>query len=140
MPVPIVSLADGQVGIVAAAIYGPGVPIPGPVSLILSNVGGNDETVTITVKRGSTGTPRRLIKLTLSADEQLYIIGLPLSGTDTILAVTTDAASVDYLVFAAPDAAPLKIYSLDANGAVKSGGAALAGAALQQAFDVMTAN
>ncbi len=133
MPAPIPTLADGQVAAATTAVLAAGTP--GPVTLTFANTGSLDETLTVTVTRG-TGTARRLVKIVLSTDEQLFIANLPLNAADTIKAETTTALTVDYLVVAAPDAAPLTITTLDANGAIKSGGAAAAGPALEQLLSI----
>jgi hypothetical protein len=59
----------------------------------------------------------------LAADESLVIAGLQLNAADTLKAETTNASRVDYFVAVAPDTAPFQIYSLNEDGALKSGGA-----------------
>lgn len=113
------TLADGQVAATATAVLSAGTP--GPVTAIFANTGVVAQSLIVTLKRG-TGTARRLAKVLLAADEQMVIANLPLNADDTLYAQATDASVVDYLVVGAPPVAPLSIYSLDANGALKAAG------------------
>lgn len=122
MPASNPTLADGQVAASAAALLsGQG----GPVSVTFQNVGGSPETVVVTLARAG-GPARRVARAVLAANEQLLLVGLPISAADSLKAVTSNAESVDYVVSAAPESAPLQVYTLDANGAIKNGAASIA--------------
>lgn len=109
------TLADGQVAATATEITaGPG-DMARRVNVSFSNVGGAEETLVLTITRNS-GTARRLRRVTLAANEQFEITGLPLNSTDSLKAATTNASSVDYMVSLAPDDAPLSSCVYDENG------------------------
>lgn len=122
MPAATPTLADGQVAITTPTALLTGVP--GPVSVTFCNTGVVSETLVVTLARAG-GTARRVARAVLAADEQLVLAGVPLNAADSLKAVTTTAGVVDYVVYAAPDAAPLTAYTLDANGAIKNGAAAI---------------
>ncbi len=124
MPAPIPTLADGQVAITTPAALVEGVA--GPLNITFTNTNAVTQTLVLTVQRNG-GTARRIARAVLAENQQFIIAGLPLNAADTLLAVTTTAEAVDYFVSAAPDSAPLAIYSLDANGALRSGSAAIVG-------------
>ncbi len=100
------NIANGQVAAAAAQIVaGPGTRARS-INVILSNTGTQDETIILTLSLNG-GTPRRVWYGVLSPNWQARICGLPLNGTDSLLAQTTDASVVDYIVSVAAKEAPL---------------------------------
>lgn len=119
MPGRNLTIADGQVATAAAQIAtSPGTDAS-RVNVAFANVGGQDETLVLTISRNG-GTARRLRRVVLAADEQLEICGLALNGTDSLLAATTNAGSVDYLVSIATENAPQTMCVYDASGSPKT--------------------
>lgn len=96
--------ADGQVAAVAAQITAGVSNHARRLNLKFCNVGGQDETLVLTLSRNG-GTARRLKRVVLPANYELKLGGLGLNQSDSLLGVTTNAGSVDYVVsIAAPDA------------------------------------
>ena len=110
---------DGTVAITATQITAGVGDIARRMNLTFANVGGQQETLTLTISRNG-GTARRLKRVVLEADEQLEITGLPLNKTYSLLAQTTNAASVDYMVSIAAKEAPLVMQVYDAMGGIKT--------------------
>lgn len=117
------TLADGQVAATATALLT--ATVVDKVTAVFQNISGSTETVVITLQR-SGGTARRVAYAVLSTNEQLIVKNLPVQSGDILLAVTTDASSVDYVVFGQQQG-EFGILTLDANGALKSGSAAFSG-------------
>ena len=115
------TIGDGQVasGTPAQIASSPGSSEATRLNVSLANVGGQDETLILTIVRG-TGTPRRYKRVVLAADEQIEICGLPLNPTDSLQAVTTNANSIDYLVSVASANAPQTFAVYDSYGGVKT--------------------
>ena len=112
------TLADGQLGTTAAAILSGGsAPPGGHVDVICQNTSSEEQTVVLTFQR-SGGTARRIWRAVLAENEQLLVGGIPLQPDDTLLAVTTTASAVDYLVFAS-GASGLSLDVLSADGTSK---------------------
>lgn len=112
------TLADGQLGTTAATLLsGADAPQSGRVDVVLSNTGTSEETVVLTFQR-SGGTARRLARLVLNANEQAHVRGVAVQPDDTLLAVTSTASAVDYLVTAS-GAATLTVDVLDGAGTSK---------------------
>lgn len=94
------TLADGQVSTTAASIFaGTSAPPSGRIDAILSNTATLKQTLTLTFQVGG-GTARRLGRAELEKNEQCIVRGLPVQGGDTLLASTTGAEAVDYLIMA----------------------------------------
>jgi len=110
------TLADGQVAASATAILTYSGDAPTRVSAVFTNVGGLSETLVLTFKRQG-GTARRIFRRAMVANEQLVIAGLPMSKDDVLLAATSNASSVDYVVNDTPDA-NFSITGYDATGAI----------------------
>lgn len=114
------TVADGQVASGTA-----GQIVAGPsnharrMNLIFANVGGQEETLVISLSRNG-GTARRLKRVVLGADEQLEISGLPVNQSDSVLAVTSNAKSVDYVASIAGQDAPLTMHVYDDKGGLKT--------------------
>ncbi len=109
---------DGQVAITATQIAAGPSSQGGRVNVLFANVGTTTETLVVTTTRIA-GTARRVHRCFLDPNECLHIRGLPLNGEDSLLAMTTTALTVDYVVsIAAPDA-PLEIMVFDDQGLPK---------------------
>ena len=118
------TLADGQLAASAATILaGSSVPPGARVAGTFQNTGGNAETVVLTFQRAG-GTARRVARFVLQTNEQAVVRGLGMQPDDTLLGTTTNATAVDYVLSACGDL-PLEIVGFDANGALKSGAAAI---------------
>lgn len=90
----------------------------GHFSLYLSNTSASlTQTIVITMKRAG-GTARRIARFVLAPNEQAWINNFPFELNDTLLGVTTNASTVDYMIVAGGNGS-LSSYTLDANGAVK---------------------
>ncbi len=101
-------IGDGQVQTVASQVSMGAANLARRLNVIFSNVGTQTETLVVTTIRSAgvsaSGTPnptgpvRRLARVVLDPNESFHVKGLPLNDLDVLLAVTTDAASVDYVV------------------------------------------
>ena len=112
-----ITVNDGQVGTAAAAIIPVGSP-EGRYSATFQNTSASlTEIVLVTFTR-SGGSSRRVARAILAPNEQLVITGMPVGTGDAVLASTTDATTVDFVV-AVSGASTLEIISLDANGVRK---------------------
>ena len=111
------TLSDGQLGTSAAMILDGSTASDGKVSAIFVNTGLNTETVVITFKRAG-GTARQIRREVLATLESFTISGLSIQYGDTLLGVTTNATSVDYLIMGQSEG-PFIVQSFDANGALK---------------------
>jgi hypothetical protein len=111
-----VTLADGQLASTATALSAS--PLSGLVNITFANVGASTETITLTLSR-SGGTARQIAKAAIGVGEQLIVAGLPVAGADTLKGFSTDAASVDYVVYTATDSAEFRVYAVDSSGALK---------------------
>jgi hypothetical protein len=117
-------LANGQLAAsTAALIAGSGLQSPGTgIRGIFANVGNNAETVIVTLTPVAGGTARRVAKAILSPGDILYVNGINLAAGSTLNGYTTDATSVDYLIFGTPglpSAGPLETYVQTSAGATK---------------------
>lgn len=123
------ALANGQVAATAGTILaGSTLLAEGRVDACFTNVGGAPETLVVTVKRNG-GTARRVARFVLQANETAYVCGFVMEPSDTLLAATSNATSVDYTVDLSTGG-PLRIFSCDANGAERSGAAAIGSGSL----------
>lgn len=109
-------ISNGVVAATTAAQIASGAD--GPINLTFSNVGVVSETVVLTVATGS-GTARRIRRDVLAADEQLVITNLVLDPNQTLYAVTTTAACVEYYAVSGVGG-PFQAFAFDANGALKN--------------------
>ena len=125
--------ADGQVAASTTEIATGPSDSGGRINVTFCNTGTAEETLVLTVTRGSGGTARRLRRNVLQANEQLVVAGLPLSGDDSLKAATTNASVVDYLVSVGPDDSPFTFTVYDESGLPKSAPAVLE--TLAQLFD-----
>ena len=117
------TIADGQVAATATEItVGPS-DDGGRVNLTFCNTGTQEETLVLTVTRGSGGTARRLKRITIQPDEQCEFSGLPLNRDDSLKGVTTTASVVDYIVSVGPADSPFRFEVQDADGIRKNMGA-----------------
>lgn len=91
-------LSDGQLGATAATLLsGANAPASGLVDVLLNNTGTTEETVLLTLQvRG--GTARRVVRVVLNENQAAHIRRVPVGFEDTLLAVTTTASTVDYVV------------------------------------------
>jgi len=112
------TIADGQVAVTPTKVVS-GFSQANRLNLTFANVGGQQETLTLTLSRNG-GPQRRLKQVVLDANEQFEVCGLPLNSTDVLYAQTTDAASVDYLVSIAAADAPLTMHSYDSAGRLRT--------------------
>ncbi len=113
------TVADGQVATTATEITKGRGNHARPLDLTFANVGGQEETLILSISRGG-GTARRLKRVVLSPDEQLEICALALNSTDSLLAQTSNAASVDFVVAIASGHAPYAMHVFDDKGGLKS--------------------
>jgi len=113
------TLADGQVMTAAAPVLAGIGNAAGRYNLTFANVGGQEETLLLTLARNG-GPQRRLKRVVLEADEQLEIGGLPLNLSDVLYAQTTDPASVDYTASFSGSQAPPTMRVYDNKGGVKT--------------------
>lgn len=111
------TLADGQVAASATSIYAGSASPAKKVTVTFTNVGGQSETLVVTFTRAG-GTARRVLRHVLAANEAVVLRGLPMQADDTLLAATSNATSVDYLVTDGSDS-PFEIVGFDGNGALK---------------------
>src|SRR5688500_11203259 len=108
------TLADGQVAASAAAILtgatlGNSFPDGTLVQGVFQNTAGTTETVVLTMTRAG-GTSRRVARAVLATNEQLVVTGLAMQPDDTLLATTTNASAVDYVMSASAGA--FNLYTL----------------------------
>ena len=74
------------------------------LNLKFCNVGSQTETLILTISRNS-ATARRIKRVVLEPNEEFKLGGMPLNQSDSLLAVTTTADSVEYTIaIASPDA------------------------------------
>lgn len=94
------TITSGQLGATAATLLaGSAAPESGRIDLVCHNTSSDEQTVVLTFQVAG-GTARRLWRGVLQENEQLLATGIPIAPDDTLLAVTTSASSVDYLIFA----------------------------------------
>ncbi len=110
---------DGQVATTATQITAGRGDVARRMNITFANVGGQEEVLILTMSRNG-GTARRIKRVVLGADEQLEIAGLPLNLSDSLLAQTTNAASIDYVVSIAGHDAPLTMHVYDDKGGLKT--------------------
>ena len=131
------SLADGQVAASQTAIlnqaiattnYGPGFTLdPYRASINFANTSGSlSETVQLFVQREG-GTSRLIDYAILAPHEVRKITGIPMNPGDTLLAQTTDATTVDYIVWGSADGIYTAL-TYTATGATKSSATTTGGA------------
>lgn len=99
-----ITLTDGQLATAAAAIFDPNTLFTnssvGPlyVDVLLANTSSSlTQTIILTITRNG-GTARRLKRFALAPNYQAQISSIAMSPGDTLLAVTTTASVVDYMV------------------------------------------
>ncbi len=115
------TIASGQVGATAAQITTGAADVAKRLNLAFSNVGSYNETLILTVSRnGSTAV--RYHRVLLAPNEKFEMCGFPLNSSDSLLAMTTNALSVDYLIAIAADDAPLTCTTYGDDGSIKLGG------------------
>lgn len=110
---------SGQVAVTATQITAGVSDRARRLNLKFCNVGGQEETLVLTVSRNG-GTAVRIKRVVLAADEEFKLSGLPLNSTDSLLAATTNAASVDYLISIAGADAPYAEETFDDSGRQKN--------------------
>lgn len=113
------TLADGQLGITAAEIAAGPSSYGGWVNIFFANTGTAQETIILTITRGSAGTARRFKRIVLDENDQCEIIGLPLNSDDSLKALTSTASVVDYWTAVAPEGTAFRFEVQDAEGVRK---------------------
>ena len=88
------------------------------LDLKFCNVGGQEETLVLTISRNG-GTARRLKRVVLQANEEFKISGLGLNKSDSLLAATTNASSVDYVIAISAPNSQYTEETFDDSGRVK---------------------
>lgn len=116
MPSNNLNVADGQVAATEGQITAGPADSGQRINVTFTNVGSNQETLVLRLTRGTWGTARRIFKCVLEVDQQLVVCGLPINALDSLLATTTTAASVDYMISLAGQNAPLTITKYDEGG------------------------
>lgn len=124
-------LADGQVAATETAIItgltacattaadGGGRLTGNSLNITLSNTSASTtELVVVTLQRQA-GTSRRIGRFTLLPNEQAFIVNQPIQPGDILLATTTNALTVDYVVSAGSVGTDMSAFTLDANGVLK---------------------
>ena len=112
------TLASGQLGTTAATLLsGANAPPTGRVTAILNNTGTSEETIVLTFQV-SGGTARRLVRIVLQENQAAHVRGIPIQPDDTLLALTSTASVVDYLMLAS-DANDITVEVLGADGTGK---------------------
>jgi len=91
------TLADGQVSTSAAEILSGGAAGAQRVTCSFVNTNAAAQTLIVTFKRNG-GTSRVIRRAVLAQYESLEIRGLPMDAGDSLLAVTTTASAVDYVI------------------------------------------
>ena len=115
------TITSGQLGTTAATLLaGENASDTGRLDLICQNVGSNTETIVLTFQTNG-ATAVRLWRCELAQNEQLKATAIPIQGGDTLLAVTTTASSVDYLITRS-EAKSLSFETFSANGTSKGVG------------------
>lgn len=112
------TIADGSVAATATQITAGSGNHARRLNVKFCNVGGLEETLLLTVSRNG-GAARRLKRVVLAANEEFKLGGLPLNQSDSLLAATTNAASVDYVVSIAALDAPYTEETYDDSGRPK---------------------
>ena len=129
-----ITVNDGQVGTAAAAIIPVGSP-DGRYSITLRNTSASlTETILLTFTR-SGGSSRGLKRIVLSPNESADVNNIPVGSGDSVLASTTDAATVDYLI-ALSGSGPSEVVSYDANGSKKGTSVGIAVAGLANGYKI----
>ena len=109
------TLADGQLGVTADTIIS-GADVPsGRVDIVLQNTSTAKQTVTLTFRRTTSGTARRVARAVLEENQQFIVSGLAVQPDDIVLGVSTGAGAVDYLV-SASGVHGFAVVSLDGDG------------------------
>jgi hypothetical protein len=111
------TLADGQVAASAASILSSLDAGIEHVGVTFINTGTATETLVVTMRRAG-GTARQIARAILSAKESLVLSGVAMQPDDTLLAATTNASAVDYVVTGGSQG-PFVAVSHDQYGAVK---------------------
>ncbi len=114
------TIADGQLATSTTTITNGPSDRGGRINLFLANTGTAEETVILTLTRGSAGTARRVKRFTLKENEQCEISGLPMNGDDVLKGYTTTASVVDYVVSVGPEDSPLRFEIQDGDGVRKT--------------------
>jgi hypothetical protein len=114
------TIADGQVAATATEITAGPSNQGARVNVVFHNTGSTEETLILTLTRGTDGTARRVKRVVLKENESCDISGLPMNGTDSLKAVTTTASTVDYVVSVGPEDSPYTFAVYDENGVPKS--------------------
>jgi hypothetical protein len=98
------TIGDGQVQTAAAQITTGVFDHARRLNIKFCNVGGQTETLILTMSRKG-GTPRRIKRVVLDPNEEFKLGAIPLNQGDSLLAQTTNPASIDYTIaIAGPDA------------------------------------
>lgn len=117
--------ADGRVAATATQITTGAACKAKRLNVLFCNVGTAEEVLIVTTTRGGganlTGVARRVHRAVLQPNEALHLRGLPLNYDDSLLAATTNAESVDYVVSVASEETELDFITYDDSGNVKSG-------------------
>ena len=113
------TVASGQVATVATQITAGVGSRAKRLNLKVCNVGGQQETLILTLSRNG-ATAVRVKRIVLDPNEEFKLGGFALNASDSLLAVTTNAASVDYLISIADDTAPYTEETYDDSGRLKN--------------------
>jgi hypothetical protein len=94
-------------------------PLTGPshVGISFCNTSASLSQTILVTYQNSGGTQRRLARVVLLANEQAKIDNFPIQVGDQIFASSTNATTVDYLVYEDPGTSATAIVALDATGA-----------------------
>lgn len=144
------NVADGQLPSSAGSIYtvppfstNSGQALTRQVVVSLANTSSSlTETVTLTLKRVFAGGTvfRRVAQVVLAPNETALVQGVAMSPGDVLNGATTDAATVDYVVYTEATSQPFAVQCYDKNGALKqvnsgfSGNLAVSGSVLSTAL------
>ena len=113
------TLSDGQLAATSTTIL----TAPGGGSVVgvsLNNVAYSQQIVLLHVTRPG-GTARRIMRIVLEKNESHYVVGLPLSPSDTLSGESTSAEAIDYVV--ALSSGPFSMFTRDASGFPKNSSA-----------------
>ena len=114
------NVADGTVAVTSTEITAGPSDEGGYVNVFFANTGSAEETLILTLTRGSGATARRFKRITLHENEQCEILGVPLNRDDSLKASTTTVSVVNYWVAVAPEGTPFRFEVQDADGIRKN--------------------
>ena len=113
-------MADGQLSSSSATILGTAAS-DRTVGVVLYNTSSVlQQTVRLTITRSGSAA-RTLVRAVLEGNESLYLAGLTLDPSDLLAGLTTNAATVDYLV--TTGLGPFSVTTRDKAGAPKASAA-----------------